>query len=169
LELVAEVEEALKIEEKKVNIFRDSDVKSLRRIVLAFAVGFFQEMNGCALIAYFSAILFSQNLGFSEAESLLLGGFLNLAYWCGSLPNIWVISTDCRMVVFTIGLSVNTKASQYLCLVMIYCFIGASWLVIPYLYSAEITPLHLRHVGGATGVFSALRFCGGPNYATRHR
>jgi hypothetical protein len=65
------------------------------------------------------------------------------------------------MVLFTIGLAVNTKASSYLCLTMIYAFIfvfGGSWLTIPYLYSAEITPLHLRHVGGAAGVFSVWLF-----------
>ena len=62
-----------------------------------------------------------------------------------------------RMVLFTVGLGVNTTASGYLALVSINIWLfayGSSWLVIPYLYSAEITPLHLRHIGGAVGVFS---------------
>jgi hypothetical protein len=127
LELVAEVEEALKIESKKVSIFRDSDVKSLRRIVLAFAVGFFQEMNGCALIAYFSAILFSQNLGFSEAESLLLGGFLNLAYWCGSLPNIWSYDYFGRRRVLLVGSTLMTISCVFIHLIPL----TAEWFYLP--------------------------------------
>lgn len=191
LELVAEVEEALKLEDSgrrhdrfdwRHIIWDKSEVKNTRRLVLAFAIGFFQEMGGVSVITYFSSILFSQNLGFSPDEALLLGGFLNLVYFCGALPPIWgfdrfgrrpvlilgsIVTTisycqllllaNISMVLFTIGLAVNNTAGQYLAMVMIFLFVfafGGSWLTIPYLYSAEIMPLHLRHVGGATGVFS---------------
>ena len=196
LELVAEVEEAMKLEEEgklkssgfdwRSVLWDTSDLKNTRRIVLCFAVGFFQEMGGASILVYFSSILFSQNLGFSADESLLLGGFLNLVYWVGSLPAIWWFDRFGRrpvllwgaivmtiayelpwarltgsMVLFTVGLAVNTTASGYMAMVMIFLYIfafGGSWLAIPYLYSAEITPLHLRHIGGATGVFSVWLF-----------
>ena len=59
------------------------------------------------------------------------------------------------MVLFIVGLAVNTQASSYLALFAIFFFIfvfGSSWLTIPYLYSAEITPLRSRHIGNAAGV-----------------
>ena len=65
------------------------------------------------------------------------------------------------MVLFTVGLAVGNQASSYLALVSIFIFMftfGSSWLTIPYLYSAEITPLHLRHIGGAVGVFAVWLF-----------
>lgn len=190
VEMVAEVEEALELEDagRRHNrfdwrhiIWDKSEVKNTCHFVLAFAIGFFQGMGAVLIIAYFSSILFSQNLGFSADESLLLGGFLNLVYLVGARPPIWGFDgfgrrpvlilgatmttlsyvhhffADNRMVLFTVGLAINTASGQYLALVMIFLIVfafGGSWLTIPYLYSAEIMPLHLGHIGGATSVFS---------------
>jgi hypothetical protein len=120
LELVAEVEEAMKLEEEgklkssgfdwRSVLWDTSDLKNTRRIVLCFAVGFFQEMGGASILVYFSSILFSQNLGFSADESLLLGGFLNLVYWVGSLPAIWWFDRFGRRPVLLWGAIVMTIA-----------------------------------------------------------
>jgi hypothetical protein len=61
------------------------------------------------------------------------------------------------LILFTVGVAVNTSASSNLALAMLILFqitFGMSWNAIPWIYAPEITPLQLRHVGSAVGPFS---------------
>ena len=61
------------------------------------------------------------------------------------------------MAVFTAGIAIDTKATSYLALAMLFLYemsFGMSWNSIPWLYAPEITPLEMRHIGSAVGVFS---------------
>jgi hypothetical protein len=61
------------------------------------------------------------------------------------------------MILFTVGLAVNSPSSLNLALVSIFLFeffFGASWCPMPWVYVPEIAPLHVRHVGTAMGTFT---------------
>jgi hypothetical protein len=61
------------------------------------------------------------------------------------------------ITLYTIGIAVDTTASNNLALAMMVLFqltLGAFWTAIPWIYPPEITPLNLRHIGSAIGPFS---------------
>ena len=61
------------------------------------------------------------------------------------------------MILFTIGLAVNTDSSLMLAIVSIFLFefcFGATWCGLPWVYVPEIAPLSVRHVGTSMGVFT---------------
>lgn len=61
------------------------------------------------------------------------------------------------MILFTVGLGVNTGPSLQLSVVSIFLFeffFGASWCPMPWIYVPEIAPLHVRHIGTSMGVFT---------------
>jgi hypothetical protein len=61
------------------------------------------------------------------------------------------------LVLFTVGIAVDTSSSANLALAMLILYqitFGMTWNSIPWIYAPEITPLQLRHVGGAIGPFS---------------
>ncbi|RFU35479.1 hypothetical protein B7463_g875, partial [Scytalidium lignicola] len=61
------------------------------------------------------------------------------------------------LILFIIGVAIETPGLSKLSMAMLFIYefaFGASWLTLPWLISAEITPLRLRHVGGALSPFS---------------
>lgn len=61
------------------------------------------------------------------------------------------------LILFTVGLAVNTTGSSNLALAMLVLFqftVGMTWCTVPWIYAPEITPLRLRHIGSAIGPFS---------------
>jgi hypothetical protein len=103
--------------------------------------------------------------------SSLVAGFIQIAFWVGTIPPIFLLDKLGRrpmllggsivlsiaMILFTIAIAINTKASANLALAMLLLYeisFGMSWNAIPWLYSPEITPLEYRHIGSAVGVFS---------------
>jgi hypothetical protein len=65
------------------------------------------------------------------------------------------------ITLFMIGIAVNTTASNWFALAMLYGYeiaFSTSWVPIPWLLGPEVTPLHLRHIGGAIGPFSEWLF-----------
>lgn len=77
----------------------------------------------------------------------------------GRRPTLLIGSTVLliSLVLFTVGIAVNTDSSNNLALAMLILFqitFGMSWNATPWIYAPEITPLQLRHVGSAVGVFS---------------
>lgn len=116
-------------------------------------------------------IVLEVNVGFSKETSSLVAGFVQIAFWVGTLPPIYYLDRIGRrktmlwgsialltsMILFTIGIALNTKATNRLALAMLFVYqiaFGLSWNPMPWLYAAEITPLEIRHIGGAVGPFS---------------
>lgn len=61
------------------------------------------------------------------------------------------------MVLFTVGIALDTPASSRLALAMLFIYevaFGMSWNSVPWLYAPEITPLNIRHIGAAVCCFS---------------
>ena len=111
------------------------------------------------------------NVGLSKETSSLVAGFVQMAFWLGTLPPIYMldkygrrktmlwgsVALSISMILFTIGIALNTPATNRLALAMLFVYeisFGMSWNSMPWLYAAEITPLEIRHIGGAVGPFS---------------
>jgi MFS family permease len=111
------------------------------------------------------------NVGLSRQTSSLVAGFIQIAFWAGTFPPIVLMDRLGRrkvlmygstmlclaMVLFTVGVALDTSASSKLALGMLIVYefsFGMSWNCVPWLYAPEITPLNLRHLGAAVGCFS---------------
>lgn len=116
-------------------------------------------------------IVLETNVGLSREMSSLVAGFIQIAFWVGTIPPIFMIDKLGRrkvlmlgstvlcivMVLFTVGVALATPASSRLALGMLIIYefsFGMSWNSVPWLYAPEITPLNLRHVGAAISCFS---------------
>lgn len=116
-------------------------------------------------------IVLETNVGLDRETSGLVAGCIQIAFWAGTFPPMWLIDKYGRrpilligsaaltttMVLFVVGIALNTSISSRLALAMLLCYeisFGMSWNSIPWLLAPEITPLHLRHIGSAIGPFS---------------
>ena len=116
-------------------------------------------------------IVLEVNVGLPKETSSLVAGFVQIAFWLGTLPPIYTldrfgrrktmlwgsVALSLSMTLFTVGIALNTVATNRLALAMLFCYeisFGLSWNSMPWLYAAEITPLEIRHIGGAVGPFS---------------
>lgn len=194
--VVSEMEQAISVEHNQSRFtFRSvfcetTDIKNPRRLALCFALQFFQQFTGVNVIAFYGretlckwkrvwtmlttsavTIVLESSVGLSRELSSLVAGFIQIAFWLGTFPPIFLIDKLGRrkvlmlgstvlcivMVLFTVGVALETAASSRLALGMLIIFeiaFGMSWNSVPWLYAPEITPLNLRHVGGAVGCFS---------------
>ena len=101
----------------------------------------------------------------------MVAGFIQIAFWVGTFPPIFLIDRLGRrkvlmlgssilcvtMALFIVGVALKTAASSRLALAMLIVYeitFGMSWNSVPWLYAPEITPLNPRHVGAAIGCFS---------------
>jgi len=177
LYIVNEMEEAVRLESEQVkfqlkSILKDqTDVKTTRRLILCFMVQMMQQFTGINVTAFYVTIVLQKNVGLSLDTSALVAGFIQLAFWVGTLPPIWTVERFGRrptlligsvvlsisLILFTVGIAVPTQGGSNLALAMLVIYeiaFGMSWNCLPWIIAPEITPLHLRHVGGAVGPFS---------------
>ncbi|CRL29841.1 Sugar/inositol transporter [Penicillium camemberti] len=176
--VVAEMEQALSVEQnnkQKLSIssllFQKTEMKNARRLTLCFVIQFFQQFTGINVIAFYVTIVLETNVGLSRELSSLVAGFIQIAFWVGTFPPIFLIDRLGRrkvlmlgstilclaLVLFTVGIALKTPASSRLALGMLIIYeisFGMSWNAVPWLYAPEITPLNIRHVGAAVGCFS---------------
>ncbi|KAJ5378266.1 General substrate transporter [Penicillium cataractarum] len=170
--ITCDMEEALMLERRQPKLdFRSllkskSQIKPARRLVLCFLIQFFQQWTGINVIAFYVTIVLESNVGLSKETSSLVAGIVQICFWCGTLPVIFLLDRLGRrimllsgsvalflsMTLFTFGIAIDTTASAKLALAMLFCYefsFGMSWNAIPWLYAPEITPLNLRHIGSA--------------------
>lgn len=171
------MEDALRLEreEPKISVkdlFHDkSSLKNPRRLVLCFMVQFWQQFTGINVIAFYVTIVLETNVGLSKSTSSLVAGFVQIAFWLGTFPPIWMLDRVGRrkmlmggstallvcMSIFTACIAVGMDATAMVALVFLCLYevsFGMSWNSIPWLYAPEITPLRLRHLGSAIATFS---------------
>ncbi|PSN68627.1 general substrate transporter [Corynespora cassiicola Philippines] len=172
-----EMAAALRLEQESVKFsFKDlvndkTPIKNTRRLMLCFLIQFWQQFTGINVIAFYVTIVLEANVGLSRERSSLVAGCIQIAFWLGTFPPIFLLDKLGRrpvlmlgsvalltaMAIFTAGIAVNTKATANLALAMLFVYeisFGMSWNSIPWLYAPEITPMQLRHVGSAVATFS---------------
>lgn len=170
----AEVLEALKVEKEtefrlKNIFFDDSPINTSWRIWIGVIIQFLQQLGGINLIAYYASYIFIHNLGKTQHQASLLSGGLSLVFWGGSLTSVYTVErfgrrpvllvgatcTSICMILYTIGLAVDTRESLTMAVAFIFLFefsFGASWCIVPWMYAPEVTPLHVRHIGTSLAV-----------------
>ncbi|KAL6248459.1 hypothetical protein RBB50_004714 [Rhinocladiella similis] len=154
------------------NLFYDtSPVNTTWRLWLGVLTQLFQQMDGNNIVSYYATYLFINSLGMSQNQAAITSGGVTLLFLGGTATTIWTVERLGRrtvmlygaifcsifMILFTIGLGVDTDSSLKLAVVSIFLFefaFGASWCPLVWVYVPEIAPLHVRHVGTAMGVFT---------------
>ncbi|KAL4876843.1 general substrate transporter [Aspergillus karnatakaensis] len=175
--IVSEMEQAVSLEQSNAkltfrNIFLEkTEMKNGRRLALCFLLQLFQQFTGINVIAFYVTIVLETNVGLSRELSSLVAGCIQIAFWVGTFPPIFLMDRLGRrktlmfgstmlclaMVLFTVGVALETTASSRLALGMLIIYeisFGMSWNSVPWLYAPEITPLNLRHLGAAVCCFS---------------
>ncbi|KAK4941566.1 hypothetical protein LTR10_018585 [Elasticomyces elasticus] len=154
------------------NLFYDtSPVNTTWRLWLGVLSQLFQQMDGNNIVSYYATYLFIHSLGMSQNTASITSGGVTLLFLGGTATTIWTVEHLGRrtvmlygaifcsifMILFTIGLGVNTDQSLKLAVVSIFLFeffFGASWCPLVWVYVPEIAPLHVRHLGTSMGVFT---------------
>ncbi|KAL2853465.1 general substrate transporter [Aspergillus pseudoustus] len=169
---IQELEQTMRLEQEKLSLHElfhsKSELKLFRRIAIVFIIPMLGQFTGVNVLTFYLPVVLEDILGFSSNLSSLTSGFIQLAYWVGTLPPIWTVERFGRratlllgsavlafsMILFTISLNINTPGGNNLSLAMLVLFqfgMGMSWSCIPWIIAPEITPLNLRHIGGALG------------------
>lgn len=177
LQIEEEMATALRLEEESLSfslrelIHDHTPIKNTRRLVICFMIQFWQQFTGINVIAFYVTIVLERNVGLSRETSSLVAGCIQIAFWLGTFPPIFLLDKLGRrpillggslallmaMTLFTVGIAVNTSATANMALAMLFLYeisFGMSWNAIPWLYAPEITPMQLRHVGAAVATFS---------------
>ncbi|KAI4726169.1 putative Myo-inositol transporter 1 [Aureobasidium sp. EXF-10728] len=167
-------------EYKWSQIFKQDEVQTGRRVLLAYGMQFMNQIGGINLVVYFVPTALERNVHLSHNLSLLIGGFVQTMFFFGSLvptflldrmgrrrPMMWgSFGLAISMMLISVLLSftpergysqkLNTAtASGSVAFFFTYMFIfGASANCIPWVYVPEILPLHARAKGTAIGISS---------------
>ncbi|KAA8649322.1 hypothetical protein EYZ11_011634 [Aspergillus tanneri] len=142
-------------------VFTGGKTQHFRRMLLGSSSQFFQQVGGCNAVIYYLPVLFNQSLGQDHLMSMILGGVNMVVYSIFACSSWFLIQTVGRRKLFLWG-SVGQSLSMvitFACLIPntteaakgaavgLFTFIatfGATWLPLPWLYPAEISPIKTR-------------------------
>ncbi|PKX89128.1 hexose carrier protein [Aspergillus novofumigatus IBT 16806] len=113
-------------------VFTGGKTQHCRRMLLGASSQFFQQIGGCNAVIYYLPVLFEKSLGQTPFMSMILGGV-----------NMVVLS---MVIAFACLIPDNEQAAKGAA-VGLFTFIatfGATWLPLPWLYPAEISPIKTR-------------------------
>jgi hypothetical protein len=122
---------------KFTDIFFDkSPVNTSWRLWLGVLVQFFQQMDGNNIVSYYATYLFIHSCGMSQSQVSITSGGMTLLFLGGTASTIYTVERWGRqpvmlygailcslwIILYTIGLAVNTGPSQKLAVVSIFLF-----------------------------------------------
>lgn len=142
-------------------VFTGGKTQHFRRMLLGCSSQFFQQIGGCNAVIYYLPVLFKQSLNQSEFMSMILGGVNMIVYSIFATMSwllieragrrnlfLWGTIGQCVSMVITFScLSPGTPSAAKGAAVGLYTYIasfGATWLPLPWLYPAEISPIKTR-------------------------
>lgn len=142
-------------------LFTNGKTQHFRRMLLGASSQFMQQVGGCNAVIYYFPILFQNSIGESHNMAMLLGGVNMIVYSAFATVSWFIIERVGRRKLFLWG-----TAGQMLSMVLTFaCLIpgspsaakgaavglftyiasfGATWLPLPWLYPAEISPIKTR-------------------------
>lgn len=149
-----------------LDLFKMNDSQNLRRILLGWWLMAMVMLSGVCSIGYYISYLFETSVGLSNNLSLLLSGFNGLWYLASAILPYFILrrigKRACLMIgAFGMGccfltMSLTIRSGSYgasiVCVIaffLYYTFFAIGYLAVPWLYCAEIMPLHLRSRGNA--------------------
>ncbi|PKY05769.1 general substrate transporter [Aspergillus campestris IBT 28561] len=142
-------------------VFTGGKTQHCRRMLLGASSQFFQQIGGCNAVIYYLPVLFKKSLGQTEFLSMILGGVNMIVYSIFACSSWFLISYVGRRRLFLVGAAVQSLSMvlTFACLIPggtepakgaavgLFTFIaafGATWLPLPWLYPAEISPIKTR-------------------------
>lgn len=142
-------------------LFTNGKTQHFRRMLLGASSQFMQQVGGCNAVIYYFPILFQNSIGETHNMAMLLGGVNMIVYSIFATVSWFIIERVGRRKLFLWG-----TAGQMLSMVLTFaCLIpgspsaakgaavglftyiasfGATWLPLPWLYPAEISPIKTR-------------------------
>lgn len=142
-------------------VFTGGKTQHFRRMLLGSSSQFFQQIGGCNAVIYYLPVLFNQSLGQDDFMSMVLGGVNMIVYSIFACMSWFLVERVGRRKLFLAG-TVGQCLSMVLtfaCLIPgtpepakgaavgLFIYIasfGATWLPLPWLYPAEISPIKTR-------------------------
>lgn len=142
-------------------VFTGGKTQHFRRMLLGASSQFMQQIGGCNAVIYYLPVLFRQSLGQSRTMSLILGGVNMIIYSIFATMSwfliervgrrklfLWGTVGQCLSMVITFACLIpHTKSAAKGAAVGLFTYIasfGATWLPLPWLYPAEISPIKTR-------------------------
>ncbi|TPX12387.1 uncharacterized protein E0L32_006799 [Thyridium curvatum] len=148
-------------------IFKNhKETQNFRRVALGWSLMAMVMLSGVCSIGYYISYLFETSVGLSHNLSLLLSGFNGLWYMASAVIPPFIIhrvgKRGCLMIgAFGMGvcfltMALGIRSGSYgasivvvIAFFLYYTFFAIGYLAVPWLYCAEILPLHLRSKGNA--------------------
>ena len=137
-----------------------------RRMVVGSSAQVFQQVSGCNAVIYYLPVLLEQSIGQSHNFALLIGGINMICYAIFATFSWFFVEKIGRRKLF-LGGSYGQCAAMvivFACLIpgdsetakgavfglfLYMCFFGATWLPLPWLYPAELSPIKTRSKANA--------------------
>lgn len=153
-------------ESKFSDLLTGGPSQHLRRMLVGSSSQMFQQISGCNAVIYYLPVLLEQSIGQSHNFALLIGGINMICYAIFATFSWFFIEKIGRRKLF-LGGSYGQCAAMIIvfgCLIpgdsqtakgavfgffMYMCFFGATWLPLPWLYPAELSPLKTRSKANA--------------------
>ncbi|PGH19290.1 hypothetical protein AJ80_04043 [Polytolypa hystricis UAMH7299] len=142
-------------------VFTGGKTQHRRRMLLGASSQIMQQIGGCNAVIYYFPILFEESIGQTHHMSMLLGGINMIVYSIFATTSWFLVERVGRRKLFLIG-----SVGQCLSMVLVFAclipgttaaakgaavglftyiaFFGATWLPLPWLYPAEISPIKTR-------------------------
>ncbi|KAJ5580823.1 general substrate transporter [Penicillium hetheringtonii] len=157
------------------SIFRNDEVKTGQRVLLAWGMQLMNQVGGINLVVYYVPTVLKQNVGLDSQLSQILGGCIQIMFMLGSLLPAFMLDRMGRrrtMMIGSFGLGVcmmmvaallsqvdkpngTSYASASVSFFFLFMLIhGMSINSVPWVYVPEILPLEARTKGTAIGVSS---------------
>ncbi|KAE8348535.1 hexose carrier protein [Aspergillus coremiiformis] len=142
-------------------VFTGGKTQHFRRMLLGSSSQFFQQIGGCNAVIYYLPVLFKTSLHQTQFMSMILGGVNMIVYSIFATMSWFLIERVGRRKLFwwgTIGQCISMVIT-FACLIPgtpsaakgaavgLFTYIasfGATWLPLPWLYPAEISPIKTR-------------------------
>lgn len=142
-------------------VFTGGKTQHFRRMLLGASSQLMQQIGGCNAVIYYFPILFEKSIGQTHTLSLLLGGVNMIVYSIFATMSWFLIERVGRRKLFLYGtvgqclsmvitfacLIPGTPSAAKGAAVGLFTYIasfGATWLPLPWLYPAEISPIKTR-------------------------
>ncbi|KAJ5731034.1 Major facilitator superfamily domain general substrate transporter [Penicillium malachiteum] len=156
-------------------VFTGGKTQHFRRMLLGASSQFMQQIGGCNAVIYYLPILFKSSVGLTGKMPTILGGVNMVVYAIFATLSWFLIERVGRRKLFLYG-TIGQMVSMiivFACLIPgttqaakgaavgLFTYIasfGATWLPLPWLYPAEISPIKTRAKANALSTCSNWMF-----------
>ncbi|KAJ5681722.1 general substrate transporter [Penicillium maclennaniae] len=136
-------------------IFRNDEIKTGQRVLLAWGMQLMNQVGGIILVVYFAPSVLRNNVGMSSQMAQILGGCIQIMFMLGSLLPVFMLDRMGPLLSQVDKPNGTSYASASVSLFFLFMLIhGMSINSVPWVYVPQILPLEARTKGTAIGISS---------------